>query len=333
VLKRGDVRAALVASGVIAAVGLLDLVTPPTADFGEFYIIGVVVAAWFLGWGVGVSFALFATVLRLTIDTNTGDFGASSLGIFLWNALSDFLVFSVVAFVTDRVYIERERWRTVDAERRTMLRLLEQELPRPLQAADWFARTFEDAAGGLLSDGVRAQFATLRRHTREGLFLAMDLLALGHLRGDLHFELQPVGLNQLVTEAAADTLDRSRVLLSLSGDDLIALADPDRLRHAISSVLSRCLELSPYEYVTVLTRASGVEVAVEISSRSRPIESREIELATLLIAGNRGRLMIVQRAANRGSQVTIYVPRAPALSQTRDDAVALPANSNPPDLA
>jgi len=321
VLKRGDPRAALLALAVIAGVALLDQLTPPDADFGEFYIVGVVVAAWFLGWGVGVSFALLATVVRLAIDANGGEFGASSLGIFLWNALSEFLVFGVVAFATDRVYIERERWRSVDVERRTMLRLLEQELPRPLRAADWFARTFEDAAGGSLSESVRTQFAALRRHTREGLFLAMDLLAVGHLRG-LHFELQPVALNQLVIEAAADTLDRTRVLLSLTGDDLMTLADADRLRHAISSVLSRCLDLSPYEQVAVLTRASGAEAAVEIASRSRAIERSEIELAALLVEGNRGRLVIVPRAANRGSLVTIYVPRVTASSVPGSDAIA-----------
>ena len=320
-LKRGDPRAALLALAVIAGVALLDQLTPPDADFGEFYIVGVVVAAWFLGWGVGVSFALLATVVRLAIDANGGEFGASSLGIFLWNALSEFLVFAVVAFATDRVYIERERWRSVDVERRTMLRLLEQELPRPLRAADWFARTFEDAAGGSLSESVRTQFAALRRHTREGLFLAMDLLAVGHLRG-LHFELQPVALNQLVIEAAADTLDRTRVLLSLTGDDLMTLADADRLRHAISSVLSRCLDLSPYEQVAVLTRASGAEAAVEIASRSRAIERSEIELAALLVEGNRGRLVIVPRAANRGSLVTIYVPRVTASSVPGSDAIA-----------
>jgi hypothetical protein len=145
----------------------------------------------------------------------------------------------------------------------------------------------------------------------------MDLLALGNLRSGLQFQLQPVALNPLVTEAAADTLDRTRVLLSLTGDDVTVLAEPDRLRHAISSVVARCLELSPYEQVTVLTRASGTEAAIEISSRSRPIERGEIELATLLVAGNRGRLVIVPRTANRGSQLSIYIPRVPAPSPAR----------------
>jgi signal transduction histidine kinase len=324
-MKRGDRRAVLVAAVVILGVGLLDYVTPPDADFGDFYMLGVVVAAWLLGWRVGVVFALLATVVQLVIDSSTGALSSNpSVAVFLWNGSSTFLLLAALAFVTDRVFIERERWRSVDAERRTLLRLLEQELPRPLRAADWFARTFEDALGGLASDTVRAQFAVLRRHTREGLFLAMDLLALGHLRsGGLVFQLQPVALNQLVTEAAADTLDRARVLLSLSPDDLTVLAEPDRLRHAISSVVARCLELSPYEQVTVLTRASGEEAAVEISCRTRPIEPGEIELAAMLVAGNRGRLVIVPRTANRGSVVTIYVPRAISASPARPSDAAV----------
>lgn len=323
-MKRGDRRAALVAAAAILGVGLLDYLTPPDADFGEFYMLGVIIAAWPLGWRAGVAFALIATVVQLVIDSSTGARSSDlSFAITLWNGSSTFLVLAALAFVTDRVYIERERWRSVDAERRTMLRLLEQELPRPLRAVDWFARTFEDVLGGLVSDNVRAQFAILRRHTREGLFLAMDLLALGNLRdGALVFDLRPVALNQLVTEAAADTLDRARVLLSLTTDDLTVLAASDRLRHAISSVVARCLELSPYEQVTVLTRASGSEAAVEISCRTRPIEAGEIELAALLVAGNRGRLVIVPRTANRGSLVTIYVPIATSTSPARPaDAV------------
>jgi signal transduction histidine kinase len=327
-VKRGDRRAVPIAAGVILVVGLLDYLTPPNADFSEFYMLGVIVAAWLLGWRVGAVFALLATVVRIVVDESTGALDAS-VATFLWNGASDVLVLGALAFVTDRVYIERERWRSVDAERRTLLRLLEQELPRPLRAADWFARTFEDAFVGSGTDAVKAQFAALRRHTREGLFLAMDLLALGNLRsGGLVFQLQPVGLNQLVTEAAVDTLDRARVLLSLTRDDLIVLAEPDRLRHGISSVVARCLELSPYEQVTVLTRASGSEAAVEISCRTRPIEAGEIELAAMLVAGNRGRLVIVPRTANRGSVVTIYLPVAASAAPEREARALRDVNAN-----
>jgi signal transduction histidine kinase len=327
-VKRGDRRAIPIAAGVILGVGLLDYLTPAQADFSEFYMLGVIVAAWFLGWRIGAAFALFAAVLKIVIDSSTGVLDAS-VATFLWNGTSDVVVLGALAFVTDRVYVERERWRAVDAERRTLLRLLEQELPRPLRAADWFARTFEDAFVGAGTDAVRAQFAALRRHTREALFLAMDLLALGNLRsGALVFQLQPVALNQLVTEAAVDTLDRARVLLSLTRDDLMVLAEPDRLRHGISSVVARCLELSPYEQVTVLTRASGSEVAVEISCRTRPIEAGEIELAAMLVAGNRGRLVIVPRTANRGSVVTIYLPLAAATAPERPARALRDVNAN-----
>lgn len=283
--------------------GLLDDLTPAKADFGQFSRLGVIIAAWSLGWRAGAVFALIATVVRLVVDSSTGGLPSdSSLAITLWNGSSNFLVLLALAFVSDRVYFERERWRSVDAERRTVLRLLEVGTA-PAAARGRLVRPhIRRCLAGSVSDAVRAQFAALGRHTRDGLFLAMDLLALGnHRSGGLVFQLQPVPLNQLVTEAAADTLDRSRALLSLSSDDLTVLADPDRLRHAISSVVARCLELSPYEQVTVLTRASGSEAAVEISCRTRPIEAGEIELAAMLVAGNSGRLVIVPRTENRGS--------------------------------
>ncbi len=165
-MKRGDPRAALAAAAVILAVALLDYLAPASADFGPVYMLGVIIAAWWLGWRTGVLFALIATVVRLVVDSSTGGLpGDSSVAIFLWNGGSGFLVLAALAFATDRVRIERERWRRVDAERRTLLRLLEQELPRPLRAADRFARTFEDALGASMTEAVHAQFAALRRHT------------------------------------------------------------------------------------------------------------------------------------------------------------------------
>jgi hypothetical protein len=88
------------------------------------------------------------------------------------------------------------------------------------------------------------------------------------------------------------------------------------------------LELSPYEQVTVLTRASGSDAAIEISCRTRPIEAGEIELAAMLVAGNRGRLVIVPRTANRGSVVTIYLPLAASASPERQARALRDVNAN-----
>jgi len=306
--------AGVAALALTALVVLLDYLTPTDADFGGFYMLPVILAAWFIGRSAGVSVALLGTVAELLVDTTLRLQGESATpAIASWNAVTHLLVLVALALVTDGLYRQRERWRRLDAERTTMLRVLELELPRPLRAADWFARTFEDAFGPSVTPSVRAQFGLLRHHTRDAMFLATDLLAVGRLRlSGLHFERVPVDLRAVAAEAAAGSLDRSRVLLSGANDAQVVLADPDRLRHAIASVIARFLEMSPYEPVTVLLRSSGDDAVVELSCRAGAIASTDVELTELLVAGNGGRLVFVPQGSPRGATVTMYFPRAAA---------------------
>jgi signal transduction histidine kinase len=313
-MRRGGGRAVWALFGAVlatAAVGLLDFLTPADVDFGEFYMVPVILVAWGVGRGTGIAFAVIAAIVELMVDTTLRAAGAASgEAIALWNGVATLIVLTAIAVITDIVYRERERWRALDAERSTLLRVLEQELPRPLRAADWFARTFEDAFRSSITPAVRAQFAALRHHTREAMFLATDLLALGQLRmGGLHFERVPVQLRAIAAEAVEGSLDRSRVLFTSADDGLTVLADADRLRHAIASVISHFLEMSPYEPVTILVRSSGDDAVVELACRARAIAPIEVELAELLVVGNGGRLVVVPQGSPRGATVTIYFPR------------------------
>ena len=314
--RRGDraVWALLVAVLLTAAVGLLDFLTPADVDFGEFYMVPVILVAWFVGRRTGIAFAVIASIVELMVDTTLRSAAAANgEAIALWNGVATLIVLTAIAVITDIVYGERERWRALDAERAVLLRVLEQELPRPLRAADWFARTFEDAFRSSITPAVRAQFAVLRHHTREAIFLATDLLALGQLRmGGLRFERVPVQLRALAAEAVEASLDRSRVLFTSTDDGLTVLADPDRLRHAIASLISRFLEMSPYEPVTVLIRSSGDDAVVELACRARAIAPVEVELAELLVVGNGGRIVLVPQGSPRGATVTMYFPKVAA---------------------
>jgi signal transduction histidine kinase len=311
---RRDPRPALVVAVMITvAVALLDLLTPAEVDFSEFYMLAVILTAWSVGLRAGLSFAFLGACAVLAVDTALrGSTGSSAAAVAAWNWLSDFGVLAALAFVTDRAYLERSRWMRIDAERAALLRVLDRELPRPLRAIGWFARTFEEALDRGSIDGLRAQFGGLRHHVREANFLATDLLAVGQLRSDeLHFERQPVMLNALVSEAVDDTLHRTRVFPSLVATDARVLADPDRLRHAIASLIGRCLELSTYEPVTVLTRVSGDEAVIEVGTGSGMPEHGDLELTRMLVAGNGGRFVLVDRR-DRGSLASIYVSTAPA---------------------
>jgi signal transduction histidine kinase len=318
--ERRDPRPALVVGVLITlAVALLDLLTPAEVDFSEFYMLAVILTAWSVGVRVGLLFALVGASAQLAVDTALrGSFASGVVAVAAWNWLSDFGVLAALAFVTDRAYQERHRWMRIDAERAALLRMLDRELPRPLRAIGWFARTFEEALDRGSIDGLRAQFGGLRHHVREANFLATDLLAVGRLRSDeLYFERQPVLLNALVSEAVDETLHRTRVFPSLVSGDPRVLADPDRLRHAIASLIGRCLELSTYEPVTVLTRVSGDEAVIEVGTGAGMPEHGDLELTRMLVAGNGGRFVLVDRR-DRGSLASIYVPTTSAESPSPD---------------
>jgi signal transduction histidine kinase len=327
--ERRDPRTALVIGlAITSAVALLDLLTPADADFGEFYMLAVILTAWSVGLRAGLVFALLGACAELAVDTALrGPSQSTAIAIALWNWLSDFAVLGALACATDLAYRERRRWLRIDAERAALLRVLDRELPRPLRAISWFSRTFEETLDRASMDGLRAQFGALRHHVREANFLATDLLAVGQLRSDdLHFELQPVMLNALVSEAVDDTLYRARVFPSLSASDPRALADPDRLRHAIASLIGRCLDLSTYEPVTVLTRVSADEAVVEVGTGAGTPDHGDLELTRMLVAGNGGRFVVVDRG-ERGSLASIYIPAAPASGSPVADAVNRPTTA------
>jgi len=84
----------------------------------------------------------------------------------------------------------------------------------------------------------------------------------------------------------------------------------DRDPAAIASLIGRCLELSTYEPVTVLTRVSGDEAVIEVGTGAGMPEHGDLELTRMLVAGNGGRFVLVDRR-DRGSLASIYVPTAP----------------------
>lgn len=319
-MQRGDRRVLLVAGGLTVAIGLLDYLTPADADFTEFYMLAVVVAAWILGWKAGVAFAFIGVATTLVAD----DAMRSTLpAVTLWNALSDLGVLLALGVITDRLHLERmakeaahdrerARWEAVDAERNTLQTLLIREFPRPLRALEWFARTFEEPLVRNSTEAMRTQFRALRHHIQEVTFLGTDLLRMGRMdTGRLRFERRPINLAQVLTEAADGSPARVRVLLSLTNQPLIVVADADRLRQAFACLIDRCLELSPHDDVTVLARISANEAAVEVSCRARELEDADVELPRLLVARNGGRLVLITRGAMRGSLVTVHLPLEP----------------------
>ena len=322
-VKRGAgvaLPAALVAIGLVA---WLDVLVPPDIDLGELYVIPVLIGAWAYGWRSGAIVAAVCAGIAVFVDSNllraNGD--APSALTVGWNAVSKFVVYAALAYVTDRFRQERERWRAVSDERARLLRLLAREFPRPLRAIDWFGRTFEEEVARAMPHSSRlgAQFAGLRHHTRELEFLAGDLLQVGRVRsGELSLTRVAIDLKVIATEAADQSVDRNRVMVTSTDERLSVSADPDALRHAISAVIGRLLDRSPHEDVRLFVRSAGADGAVEISGRGSMLGPDDLELADLLVSANGGRLVIAVPA----TKATVYVARVTESSAERQPPTA-----------
>ena len=321
-VRRGHPLIIIAAIAALVMVGLLDVISPSDVSFDELYLIPVVLVAWGYGWGAAVTIAAAACLTEFAADSSLfrpAD-AQEPVVILVWNGLSSFVAFAALGVATDLVFRERERWHQVNAERARLLRLLEREFPRPLRGIEWFANTFGEAFDRQAQpDALRERFRGLRHHTRELRFLATDLLSIGRVRsGDLAFEAQDFDVKTLVKQAADETVDRNRVLVRTTDEELHALGDPESVRHAVSAIIGRLIEASPSELVDVLVRGSSDEVAIELTSRGTRLASEDVELSDLLLTANRGRLV----ASDRGTvgRVIVYLPRSGALATAPDAA-------------
>ncbi len=328
-VKRGNPLALGIALAVLAMVTLLDLLTPSDVDFTEFYLLPVALTSWVFGWRSAVAFALVVAALEVIVDSPllrpVADWPPPTT--VAWNALSGFLALSVLAYITNRVYLERERWRSVYEERSRLLRLLERELPRPLQAIGWFARTVEErvAEEVPLSRKLREQFEGLRHHVFEVNFLATELVRIGRVRaGELTLSPAPVDLRRIATEAVNGMVDRNRIVVQTAQEGLVVLADPDALRLAIAAVTGRFLEMSGQETVELFIRRSSDDAVVEFSKAGSVGSAEEFELAQLLTDAQGGRLIVVPRPGGLGLRVNLYAPLASALLSEVGEAASDP---------
>ena len=301
---------------VLGAAAALDLLAPPDVEWAEVYLVAVAIMAWAVGWPRGVIFGAVVALIAMAVDIGAVKAVEAPPApvAAVWNAVSEFLVYTGVAIVADRSRRAHERQLASNRDQARLLQLLEREFLRPLRAIYWFALKFEETFGPevTLTDRTAGQLASLRHHVREMNFLATDLLRIGRLQSDelLRFGQEAVDLNQIIAEAVNGVLDRKRVVFSASAEPLIVLADPASLHHAISSVIGRLLDGAPvHDIVQVFARGSGGDGVAEFASRGDGFAPADFELADLLTKANGGRLAVIPRGPALGVRVNLHVRR------------------------
>ncbi len=313
----------------VASIGFLDLLTGPDIGFSLFYLIPVVLAAWYLGRVPGVILAVAGALAWLVADTANRD--AVSLAASIWNGFTRLVIFIAIAVLLDRWRINAARLADVDRQRDDFLRVLDHELPRPVEAIAALAKRLERTTPAHSEDHGTVQ--ELQHRAQELQFLARDFVSLGRLQSErLLLTRTRSDLNEAVRDAVRAIADKQRVIITLGAEAPIVSADVDRLRQAIESVIRSALQHST-EYVNVAVRLDAQSAWVDVSDRSRvPLRAEDralfddpgraddpravavadrflgLELARLLMEANGGSLD-VESPSTLGSLVRLRLPR------------------------
>lgn len=314
----------------VASICLVDLLSGPEIGFSLFYLIPVVVTAWYVGRGPGLILAVAGALAWLFADT--GNRGTVSLGPSIWNGFTRLVIFIGVALLLDRHRTSAARLALVDRQRDDFLRVLDYELPRPVEAIAALAKKLGRSTPAHSEDHGAVQ--ELQQRVQELQFLARDFVSLGQLQSErLLLTRRPSDLNEVVREAVGAIADKPRVIITLGAEAPIVDADVDRLRQAIESVIRSALQHST-EYVNVAVRVDARSAWIDVSDRSRVplrVDDRALfddperagdpravavadrflglELARLLMEANSGSLDI-ESPTTLGSLVRLRLPRA-----------------------
>lgn len=314
----------------VASICLVDLLTGPDIGFSLFYLIPVVVTAWFVGRGPGVILAFAGALAWLFADTmNRGGVSAAASA---WNGFTRLVIFIAIAVLLDRQRTSAARLAVVDRQREDFLRVLDYELPRPVEAIAALAKKLDRSTPP--SSDERGAVQELQLRAQELQFLARDFVSLGRLQSErLLLTRKQSALNEIVREAVGAIADKPRVIITLGAEGPVVEADVDRLRQAIESVVRSALQHSS-EYVNVAVRTDAQFAWVDVSDRSRVplrVDDRALfddpgraddpravavtdrflglELARLLMEANGGSLDI-ESPSTMGSLVRLRLPRA-----------------------
>ena len=169
------------------------------------------------------------------------------------------------------------------ADQRQFVSAVSHELRTPLTIVQGYLhRTLK--RGDNLSEAQRRGLSTAEEESVRMRHLLDDLLDLSRSdSGQLRLNNEPVALEIAVSEAvnlARSSLEREIQLILPNPDhtpDLVALADPDRLRQVLLDLIENAHKYSPEgRPVTVLLRHDGNEAVVEVADQGIGIPDEDV---------------------------------------------------------
>jgi signal transduction histidine kinase len=295
--------------GVAALIGVVDYVTPSSYAFSSMYFIPIFPAAWrsrTAGFIV-TAVSSFAWILSDYVQRPVND----PLAL-VWNYVTRIVVFILAVILASTLQREQVRIRDLDRRRRSLLTLLEHEVPGPLR----------ELATELRGLDVPVPVAErLSKRAEQLMFLSDDLASLGELEATgLRLKKRSLNIVDMVHELRAGAADRQHVVLTVPVAPVRVQADPDRLRQALDAMFREVSASS--DSVSVDCRTERGTVAISIGSGSMTVPASaatevrfddasagaRTQLARVLLVAHGGTLFGSREAMGRGQRLIARLP-------------------------
>ena len=295
---------------VTALIGFVDYLTPPSYAFASIYFIPIFPAVWrsrAAGFIVAAA-SSFAWIYCDYLQRPVADEPAQ-----LWNYSTRIIVFILAVILASTLQREQARIAELDRQRRSLLTLVEHEVPGPLRE---LATDLRGMAG------IDAEHADrLTKRAEQLVFLSNDLASLGELEaGALRLHKSPTNVVEMVHELRAAAVPKRHVLLTVPVAPVRVNADPDRLRQALDAMFREVSATA--DTVTVDCRSDKGAVSISIASATMtgpamaaqlvrgddPSIGARTQLARVLLAAHGDTLSSVRESMGRGQRLIARLP-------------------------
>ena len=296
---------------VTAVIGLVDYVTPPSYAFASIYFIPIFPAAW-RSRAAGAIVAAASSAAWILCDYVQRP--VNETAALAWNYGTRIIVFALAVLLASTLRAEQVKITGLDKQRRSLLTLLEHEVPGPL-------RELATDLRGLSGNITVADVERLSSRAEQLVFLSDDLASLGELEATgLRLEKRSTNVVEMVNELREHAPDRQHVLLTIPVGAVKVQADPERLRQALDAMFREVSATS--DTVSVDCRTERGAVAISIASATMtmpaspatPIRSDDAavgartQLARLLLAAHGGQLSGSKESMGRGQRLIARLP-------------------------
>jgi signal transduction histidine kinase len=296
--------------GLTALIGILDYATPSSYAFASIYFIPIFPAAWrsrTVGFIVAVASSLVWIASDYVQRPVTDGYAQ------VWNYATRITVFILAVILASVLQREQHRIGELDRQRRSLLTLLEHEVPGPLRELATELRGISGVAPAVAD--------RLTKRAEQLVFLSDDLASLGELEAaGLHLEKRATNVVDMIHELRAGASDRQHVVLTVPVAPVRVNADPDRLRQALDAMFREVSATA--ESVSVDCRTDKGSAVISIGSATMavvagaatmvrgddPAVGARTQLARVLLAAHGGTLFGARESMGRGQRLIARLP-------------------------